>query len=92
MPQCPNATPNQVIRAFRLDDELRDLMLPLLNVPADKFSVTGVNVKAQVEAFEEAFRRMDADGTNSVSLEEFETLPLPLTPTPAPILTLPLFR
>ena len=23
-------------------------MLPLLNVPADKFSVTGVNVKAQV--------------------------------------------
>ena len=89
-----------MIRAFRLDDELRDLMLPLLNVPADKFSVTGVNVKAQVEAFEEAlylplcspisrlylghislhqveafeeaFRRMDADGTNSVSL------PLPL--------------
>ena len=35
--------------------------------------MTGVNVKAQVEAFEEAFRRMDADGTNSVSLEEFET-------------------
>ena len=46
----PNPTPNQVIRAFRLDDQLRDMMLPLLSVPADKFSVTGVNVKAQVAA------------------------------------------
>jgi hypothetical protein len=64
---------SEVIRAFRLDDELRDMMLPLLSVPAEKFSVTGVNVKAQVEAFEDAFRRMDADGTNSVSLHEFET-------------------
>ena len=44
----PSPNPEQVIRAFRLDDELRDMMLPLLNVPADKFSVTGVNVKAQV--------------------------------------------
>ena len=46
----PGYHPYQVIRAFRLDDELRDMMLPLLDVPADKFSVTGVNVKAQVWA------------------------------------------
>ena len=33
----PGYHPYQVIRAFRLDDELRDMMLPLLDVPADKF-------------------------------------------------------
>ena len=50
LPPNPGPTPTQVIRAFRLDDELRDMMLPLLSVPAEKFSVTGVNVKAQVAA------------------------------------------
>ena len=106
-------------------------MLPLLDVATDKYSVTGVNVKAQarprptlaagvassfpppppppprrpctaaslppgqVEAFEEAFRRMDADGTNCVDIHEFQAFfaaggarerPRNLAPTPRPCL------
>ena len=66
-----NLTKMEVIRAYRLNEHVREVMLPLLDVATDKYSVTGVNVKAQVEAFEDAFRKMDADGTNEVSLDEF---------------------
>ena len=48
-------------------------------------------LRLQVEAFEEAFRRMDADGTNSVSLHLSLTLSLglslALTQTQNPTLT-----
>ena len=41
-------------------------------------------LRLQVEAFEEAFRRMDADGTNSVSLHLSLTLSQTQTPEPKP--------
>ena len=34
--------------------------------------VSGVDVQAQVEAFEITFQRMDVDGSNAVTQEEFE--------------------
>jgi hypothetical protein len=65
----------ELIRAFRLNDKVRELLLPLL--PADvlrsKSDVCGINVQAQVEAFEIIFQRMDMDGSDAVTLEEFTT-------------------
>ena len=68
-------TRTEVIRAFRLNDQVRQLLLPLL--PAELLgksnsAVSGVDVQAQVEAFEVTFQRMDVDGSNAVTLQEFE--------------------
>ena len=68
-------TRTEVIRAFRVNDQVRQLLLPLL--PAELLgksnsAVSGVDVQAQVEAFEVTFQRMDVDGSNAVTLEEFE--------------------
>ena len=63
-----------MIRAFRLNDRVRELLLPLLPgdlLKSQNSSVSGVDVKAQVEAFEVTFQRMDADGSNAVTMEEF---------------------
>ena len=65
----------EVIRAFRLNDRVRELLLPIL--PKDilgnsSSAVSGVDVQAQVEAFEITFQRMDVDGSNAVTLDEFE--------------------
>ena len=59
-------TRTEVIRAFRLNDRVRELLLPLL--PSDLLksqnsAVSGIDVQAQVEAFEITFQRMDVDGS-----------------------------
>ena len=68
-------TRTEVIRAFRVNEDVRQLLLPIL--PAELLgksnsAVSGVDVQAQVEAFEITFQRMDVDGSNAVTQEEFE--------------------
>jgi hypothetical protein len=63
----------EMVRAFRLDERVRELMLPLLPMPSvSKNSITGVDLQEQIDAFETMYQVMDSDGSDGVSLEEFE--------------------
>ena len=62
-------TRTEIIRAFRLNDKVREILLPLLPseiLGRSASAISGVDVQAQVEAFEITFQRMDADGSNAV--------------------------
>ena len=63
----------EMVRAFRLDERVRELLLPLLPLPtASKNSVTGIDLEEQISAFEALFKIMDSDGNDGVSKHEFE--------------------
>ena len=59
----------ELVRAFRLDERVREFMLPLLpkELLGPSNTVTGVDLQAQVEAFETCFQRMDADVSRGLS-------------------------
>ena len=64
----------EMIRAFRQDERVRELLLPLLPLSGTaKNSVTGVDLQEQINAFDELFKVMDSDGSDAVSRQEFET-------------------
>ena len=64
----------EMVRAFRLDERVRELLLPLLPIPAvSRDSVTGGNLQEQIDAFEHLFQMLDSDGSDGVSLHEFES-------------------
>ena len=64
----------EMVRAFRLDERVRELMLPLLPMPAvSKQSITGVDLQQQIDAFEDLFKAMDSDGSDGIDKFEFET-------------------
>ena len=64
----------EMVRSFRLDERVRELLLPLLPMPAvSKQSITGVDLQQQIDAFEELFKAMDSDGNDGIDKHEFET-------------------
>ena len=60
-------------RAFRLDERVRELMLPLLPISTvSKNSTANVDLQEQLDGFDALFNAMDTDKSNEVSREEFE--------------------
>ena len=64
------------MRAFRTNEKLREKVLPLLGIPGAGLSPTNVlsstERQTQQAALEKVFERMDADGSNEISRNEFE--------------------
>ena len=64
----------EMIRAFRMDERVRELLLPMLPMPkGPNNSVTGHDLGDQVEAFEAFFKVLDADASDGITHTEFET-------------------
>ena len=75
----------EMVRAFRLDERVRELIQPLMpGMQASRSSVTGDDLQEQVEGFERIFKMMDADGSDGE--RPCQTAPAPLphrSPRPA---------
>ena len=67
----------EMVRAFRLDERVRELIQPLMpGMQASRSSVTGDDLQEQVEGFERIFKMMDADGSDGE--RPCQTAPSPL--------------
>lgn len=74
-----------MVRAFRGDERVRELLNPLLPPPTNRIrsTITGWDLQDQVEHFTSIFNSIDLDGSDSITAQA--QLPLcPLYPSPVP--------